>query len=72
MVPNKIRTPQKHTQDLYFSPFYPNKLACAAGQFYGLAGLCSYHSTTTDKIMFSTHLGNWNVFVILKHLFNNI
>ena len=34
----RVVTKRAHTHDLQFSPFFPNKLAAASGQFYGLAG----------------------------------
>lgn len=45
----RVPTPQKHIHDLQFSPFYHNKLACASGQFYGLAGSgCLFIITLPD------------------------
>ena len=35
----RVRTEKRHTHDLAFSPYYPDRLACATGQFYGLAGM---------------------------------
>lgn len=36
--PLRLRTPQRHGHSVQFSPFKPKLLACATGQYYGIAG----------------------------------
>ncbi|KAF6031932.1 PEX7 [Bugula neritina] len=50
MLSLKVRLSRKHAQDLSFSPFYPNKLACASGQYYGIAGSGSLDIITLPDV----------------------
>ncbi|XP_076357661.1 peroxisomal targeting signal 2 receptor-like [Tachypleus tridentatus] len=61
-MPTTFRTTGQHGYGIKFSPFFPNRLACATSQNYGIAGKGSLYilEETPSGLLQSVSISSWN------------